>query len=71
VRKLIDHTAGAVATYDWEFEKLLMERERGNPKFDFMKTAEAAIPGEGVKGPPEYGRSCDYGEKVSMIAYYS
>ena len=50
VRKLIDHTAGAVSMYDWEFEKLLTEREFSNSKFDFMKTGEAAIPGGG--GPP-------------------
>ena len=23
------------------------------------------------QGPPEYGRSCDYCEQVTMIAYYS
>ena len=22
-------------------------------------------------GPPEYGRSCDYSEQVTMIAYHS
>ena len=24
-----------------------------------------------IQGPPEYGRSCDYCEQVTILAYYS
>ena len=33
--------------------------------------ADAARPRLYAQGPPEYGRSCDYSEQVTMIAYYS
>ena len=37
---------------------------------DFRRRPQP-VPRSQVQGPPEYGRSCDYSERVTMIAYYS
>eukprot|EP00435_Cladocopium_sp_Y103_P051945 s901_g16.t1 len=36
LKKLIDKTAEFVADEGWEFEKLLLDKEKGNPRFGFM-----------------------------------
>jgi len=43
VRLLIDKTAEFVVTEGWEFEKLLLEKEKTNPRFAFLLTESAHI----------------------------
>merc|ERR1712216_954046 len=42
VKALIDKTAEFVVAEGWEFEKLLLDRERQNAKFAFMSQESAA-----------------------------
>ncbi|CAE7777846.1 U2surp [Symbiodinium pilosum] len=38
LKKLIDKTAEFVADEGWDFEKLLLDKEKDNPRFSFMST---------------------------------